>query len=271
MHGNVPNPAAKAPVSVQARHLARLICTIARHHVKVTPEHQNRLTAICSQLERQGQPGLTERNRTRLRQFDDPEVVGRMMLVPGNLMKGLARTKTPSRRDALRVQTAVAIEILLMAPIRLENLTELAMNRHLRLLRNGEMHLNVPMAEVKNRFEINGPLPAESARLINLYLERFRPVLAGPGVPWLFPGKDGNAKSTDRMREQITEAVHELEGLDVTPHFSRHFGAKHYLDAHPGAYGVVRLVLGHKSVNTTTRYYADTDTAHAMRLSSPST
>lgn len=260
------HPTAANVGSVQAQHLARLICSIARHHVKVPVEHQNALNAVCHTLERQTQPALTERNRAKLRQFDDPEAVGRMMLVPARLMKGLSRIKPPTRKDALRVQTAVAIEIEQMVPMRLKNLVSLELGRHLRRLRNGGMHLNVPMAEVKNSFEINAPLQPETVGRITLYLEHFRPVLAGPEVPWLFPGKNGRAKSTDQMRAQIVAAVRELEGFDVTPHFARHFGAKHYLDANPGEYGVVRLVLGHKSVNTTTKYYADTETAPAMRL-----
>jgi hypothetical protein len=40
---------------------------------------------------------------------------------------------------------------------------------------------------------------------------------------------------------------------------------KLYLDVHPGAYGVVRLTLGHKSVDTTTQFYCGTETAPALR------
>jgi hypothetical protein len=46
-------------------------------------------------------------------------------------------------------------------------------------------------------------------------------------------------------------------------HLFRHFAAKTYLAAHPGAYGVMRLTHGHKSVNTTTAFYADGSEADA--------
>ena len=36
-------------------------------------------------------------------------------------------------------------------------------------------------------------------------------------------------------------------------------------EAHPGAYGVIRLVLGHLSVDTTTRAYCGAEAAAAMR------
>ena len=45
----------------------------------------------------------------------------------------------------------------------------------------------------------------------------------------------------------------------------RHIATKLYLDAHPGAYGVVRLLHGHKSVDTTTRFYCGEETAAAIQ------
>ena len=41
----------------------------------------------------------------------------------------------------------------------------------------------------------------------------------------------------------------------MNPHLFRHVMAKIYLDANPGEYEVVRRVLAHRSIDTTTRYY----------------
>jgi hypothetical protein len=38
-----------------------------------------------------------------------------------------------------------------------------------------------------------------------------------------------------------------------------------YLDANPGAYEVVRRVLGHRSINTTTAFYIGLETGPAIR------
>jgi integrase len=256
------NTPAPAKLSVQALHLAQMISAIARHHVKVPIEHQNRLKAICKQLSPE-HLGLSERNSDRLRQFDDPTLVQRMITLPRRIIAGLRRSGTPTRRDALRAQDAVALEILLMVPMRLANLVSLELGRHLLTHRGGGMRLHIPAREVKNSAEINAPLPAESVCLITEYLERYRPLLADPAMPFLFPGKGGKAKGTDMMRAQIKRVTAEDGAVDVTPHFARHFAAKHFLTKNPGQYGVVRLVLGHKSVNTTTQYYADTDSTHA--------
>ncbi|OJY76834.1 MAG: hypothetical protein BGP12_05125 [Rhodospirillales bacterium 70-18] len=63
----------------------------------------------------------------------------------------MATTSTaPSRRDALRAQDAVALEILLMAPMRLANLVGIELGGHLLMHRGGGMRLHIPAREVKN-------------------------------------------------------------------------------------------------------------------------
>jgi integrase len=51
----------------------------------------------------------------------------------------------------------------------------------------------------------------------------------------------------------------------MTPHQFRHLAAKVHLDSHPGSYEVVRQLLGHKSLRTTTSFYAGPDTRRAGR------
>jgi integrase len=53
--------------------------------------------------------------------------------------------------------------------------------------------------------------------------------------------------------------------MRMNPHLFRHATAKLYLDGNPGAYEVVRRVLSHRSVNTTTYFYTGLETAQAVR------
>jgi integrase len=55
--------------------------------------------------------------------------------------------------------------------------------------------------------------------------------------------------------------------LKLTPHQFRHLAAKIVLDANAGAYELVRQLLGHKNLKTTTNFYAGIDTrpAYAQR------
>jgi hypothetical protein len=46
---------------------------------------------------------------------------------------------------------------------------------------------------------------------------------------------------------------------------SHHIGAELFLDANPGAYEVVRRVLAHRSIDTTTGFYTGLETPAAVR------
>jgi integrase len=64
---------------------------------------------------------------------------------------------------------------------------------------------------------------------------------------------------------QITQTVRRYTGLSVNPHLFRHVGAKLYLDHNPGGYEVMRRVLGHTDMGTTTNFYAGLETRNAAR------
>src|SRR5579864_9110592 len=96
--------------------LARFLKSVARYKAKADPETLNKMGVIIKKHVSVGRPGLTSRNRERLRQFDDPRNVVALLLLPQVLMRIAEAQELPPRRCALAAQTAVAIEILLMAP-----------------------------------------------------------------------------------------------------------------------------------------------------------
>ena len=61
--------------------LAIGIKAIARHHVRVPPEHLEKLGRICSRLNPQG-PATREKNRQRLEQFDDTGNLAKLLHLP---------------------------------------------------------------------------------------------------------------------------------------------------------------------------------------------
>lgn len=264
-HKRVSPPAAERQPSTsrQAYQFARFLCSLARHWVRVRPSHLNALRAIVRRLST-GPQGLSATNSERLLQFDDPEAVRRFVGMPGDVMSRLERVASPTRRQALQAQTAVALGILLVLPMRIGNLAGLRLHRHQIRSARGTWHLSVPAQEVKNRQDLEAVVPDHLGRILDAYLERFRPVLAPTATDALFPGRTGGTKSIDRLREQITDGVAEWTGLTVNPHLVRHVLAKLYLEAHPGNYGVVKLLLGHKSIATTMNSYCGTETRAAF-------
>jgi integrase len=255
----------------QTYDIACVVKTLARHGVHVEEAHLKELRAICRSIklklnELTVDTGPSPKNRDRLRQFNDPANVTALVTLPQRILAEMRGIKQPTHAQALDVQTAVAIELLLMTALRITNLAELDLDRHLiRSRPGGVVSLAIPRNEVKNRSDIEAALPAESVRLLDQYLALYRPVLLKEPSKWLFPGRDGKKpKCTPALRTLIVNCVAQRCGLKIHPHLFRHIGAKTYLDANPGAYGLMRLVLGHKSVDTTTKFYCGFETPAAM-------
>ena len=179
------------------------------------------------------------------------------------------RSDRGRRRDAVAVQIALAVQILLKAPMRAANLASLDIERHIQRTRSGKdgvVHVVIPGHEVKNGEHLEFILRPETVRLLDLYLREFHPSLSDTPSPWLFPGgKGGGPKTVNTLGEQIKAHVFKATGLHVNLHLFRHIAAKLYLDQKPGGYEVCRRILGHRSMDTTTRFYAGMETAAANR------
>jgi integrase len=249
--------------SSRTGNLASMLRSVARYWVKVDEATLARMGQLVRKLS-VSQEGLTEKNRERLRAFDDEAKVDALLRLPQDLRREVERGTLTPRRAAVRAGLAVAIELLLVAPVRRQNLAAIDLERH--LVRTGrKLHLVVPGREVKNAQDLEFELPERTAELIDWYLREHRPVLLRPGCTALFPSPSGKAKRDGTLGLQIHELVFARTGLKVNPHLFRHIGAKLFLDAVPGGYEVIRRVLGHKSIATTTSFYAGAETAAAVR------
>jgi integrase len=220
---------------------------------------------------RQQQTGLSEKNITAMAQFDDPLAVERFLLLPQRLWDvALAKTKTVEgrtlRQEAhLLVQSAVAIEILQFAPVRIENLNHLRLDQHL-VWQGAKLRLVIPAAEVKNSQALDFLLPEATSARVQRYIKDWRCLFLPKSNPYLFPGRDGKAKDQAALRKQIEKTLWDHAALRLTPHQFRHAAAKILLDARPGFYEVLRKLLGHKSMMTTYSHYTGAETQAAVEL-----
>jgi integrase len=246
--------------------LAGLAGSIARHYAGADPDQLRRLV----RLQRKVMPtieGMTERNRERLRALDDPARLHALVSLPVRLWEEVRRGGKPSIMLARLLRGAVAIEILLMTPIRLKNLRSLELGRNVLVDSRGTMTVALPPGETKNRQPFEGPLPSSSSRMIVAYLQSFQPLLCGKRSACLFPSTAGDGPmSEDGLRSHIETLALERAGLVLNPHLFRHIAGKLILDSNPGAYGRVRLTLGHRSVRTTELFYAGAETRAAVAL-----
>jgi len=210
--------------------------------------------------------GLRERPREALRQFADAKNIETILAFPLRIYDRLRRKATFTKADARKMLVAVALEILLMRPIRRKNLAELRFGDT--IIRCGKtVFVRLPSDTVKNSNVIDHSLPPESAALLEFYVKKLLPLFGPNPNEWLFPGEiSGAHKSYEQLGRQITKVILDETGLYFYPHLARHFAAKLYLNEHPGAFEVVRRVLAHKSLTTTTRCYVGFEDDAAVRL-----
>ena len=117
---------------------------IAREWVKVDGAVQAELKRLLSKVP-VPLKGLTDKNKRFLRQFDDPNALRRLVLLPEQLWAEVKRERSPTYRTLAKAQAALAIGILIYMPIRLQNLVTLEFERHLfiRTRTRGKIHTGI--------------------------------------------------------------------------------------------------------------------------------
>jgi integrase len=177
----------------------------------------------------------------------------------------LSRKTELTLADARLMQVALALELLLMRPIRRGNLVALRLGQHV-LKVGGRTVIVLDEAEVKNRVGHDYALPPESAKLLDFYVSRLLPLFGPNPEGFLFPGEiAGQTKAPEQFGRVFKKTIRAETGLEVYPHLLRHFAATLYLTENPEGLEVVRRVLGHRSADTTQRSYAGVHDQVAVR------
>ncbi len=256
------NPDAQTSGGVEQ--MASLLAKIALHWVKVDPGDHRQLKRLADRVRVQ-RSGMTGKNRDRLRPFDDEDMVAEFVCLPDTIRRQVERDRRAPARKAIDAQLAAAIAILIVIPLRVANLAAIDLNRHLVANRNG-VYLVIPEAETKNRQPINFQIPGFALETVKWYIREYRELLVRGDSTALFPGATGGSKSPHTLALQIKQIVWRFLGLQFNVHLFRHAAGKIFLDIHPGNYEVVRQLLGHRSITTTTGAYSGAETRQAGLL-----
>ena len=244
--------------------IANVLVLIAQHAVGADAAVMATLKRYRARLAPK-RAGLSPRPRKALRQFVDRNNIETLLVLPHRIYARLHRKPELSVADARQMQVAVALELLLMRPIRRANLVALQLGEHV-LRIGGRTVIVLGEAEVKNGVAHDYPLPVESARLLDFYVERLLPLFGDNPARFLFPGEvPGKPKSGEQFGRGFSKTIRAETGLEVYPHLLRHFAATLYLTEHPEGIEVVRRVLGHRSAETTQRSYAGVQDQVAVR------
>jgi integrase len=161
----------------------------------------------------------------------------------------------------------LAIDILLAIPLRMQNLASLSFRDHLRWPngRGKPAMLVIEGTETKNDSPIEFEIPTQLADRLWTYRNEIVPAITGKRPDALFVATTGRLRKQGSVTSAIQKAVYKNLGVRITPHQFRHFAAKVILDANPGAHELVKQLLVHKNLKTTTNYYAGIDTLRAGR------
>ena len=199
---------------------------------------------------------MTSRNRERLKQFDDPSNIRKILRYPGQEATRAQAIHHPHRR-AKAMERAVAAALLLSTCMRARNIRLLEISDFQWV--DGHCYLSVSADRVKNDANLDFEIPQESAELIERHIHDFRPALPGSDGPYLFPATDGGPKGHNTLFGNLIPSIRKRTGLIMNPHLFRHMMAKIVVERDPGMALAMSRHLGHKRINTTMQHYLGTE------------
>lgn len=243
---------------------------VARQMGWLSADALKELADLRYAMEQHREEGMTEKNLAVVRAVLSPGVWDRVAKLPEQLMEQARKMqKSAPVRAAILAQIAVAVAILLVAPVRLGNLAAIRLD--VNLIKPGgpdsDYWLRFPKFDVKNKQALQFVFNGRLTKLIDAYIFEFRPALMkGKNHDWLFPGRSTNHKEKIGFSTQIVDQVEKATGMRITIHQYRHAAAAKFLKHRPGEYELVRQLLGHKSVETTKRFYLDLETTVSSEM-----
>jgi len=253
--------------NAQMHGIANDLRMIARYWVKSDENDLRRLDSICNNV-RPIHHGLPESARRSLAPLKDPDNVRTFLGLPDRVAAEIEKIEEPTRIDANRMATTLWIKLAQRAPLRISTLLGTELEKNIFRSHNGKnasVSLYFPADKVKNKKPLEIPLPPSTVRFLDLYLKKYRPLLTDHPSPWLFPAPDGGQKRANVMATDIEKLMLRYLGFYLNPHSFRHVAAKLYLSANPGRFVDVQLLLGHKRLETTLKYYCDLEAEEVFK------
>jgi integrase len=248
--------------------MAMHLKSIATSQKSPSPEVIHRLKSTISRHKRKTQ-GLTKRNREKIKRLSDARTAAKLFTLPPKIFDALGKIKKPTTRDANQALAALYVELSLMWPARIGNLSKIHLTENITRSgtgRTARMFIHFDAAAVKNRKDLEAELPPATANMVDLFIQRYRPLLIKAPSSFLFPHRNGGPRHRGTIWEAVTKLTERHVGVPIHPHLFRHLGVHFFLQAHPGNYEVARRTLGHSSIDTTTGSYAGAEDEAAIRM-----
>jgi hypothetical protein len=171
---------------------------------------------------------MSARTRTRLDVLRQPNVFKALYTLPERIFNEMRKLDQPTPQDAWKCASGLVLAVTFDTAFRRSNVVKLQIGRHFGAIdpRTGRMPIVVPGAETKNGETYVSELRARTVRLLDEYLQKWRPLLDGTGSEYLFPlsGLDdanGERAALLRMAGRVNRMVSSRLDLDFNLHLLR--------------------------------------------------
>ncbi|KDM66816.1 tyrosine-type recombinase/integrase [Acidiphilium sp. JA12-A1] len=249
--------AGKAP-SASAGHVAEVLRQIAKFHVGLPKADVDQI-AVWHRKVAPKYAEMTEKNRRRLEVLLTPAAEAKLLALPKVLMEEARELLPVSPVLAVSAaKRALLVHLELFYAFRVKNVCLLRRDRHLVLAAPGTpdaARFLIPEEELKNSKTFDRPVLSLTNAYIQEWERTFRPLIAAPGNPYLFPGEDNKPMCRQAIAASLKKIIVERVGCEVNIHLMRHRAAVAYLKIYPGEFGIVAELLGHKTEKTARKSY----------------
>jgi len=172
---------------------------------------------------------------------------------------------------ALTYRDGLMIALLALRPLRAGNFTSIRIGRHL-VERNGDLWLEFPAEEVKNRRPLEFPFPDELAAPVHRYIEHYRPILlsrkmcvSDKSSNALWPGHKGAPITVGHFGRVVARRTGERFGMSMNPHLFRDCAATSIAIDDPAHVHIIIRILGHSTLAMSERHYNQATSIEAAR------
>lgn len=161
-------------------------------------------------------------------------------------------------RVAARARDGLMIAMLICCPVRISNLLQIKIGTHL-LCGEERYRLHFDKDETKTGNEFDGDLPPNLTPHVEHYLKHHRPALlalgTGEKTARLWIDRWGKPMSEAAIRAQIEFNTRNAFGRHIWPHLFRAIAVTGVVDEAPEEIGITPDLLGHATIQTTSKHY----------------
>jgi integrase/recombinase XerD len=163
-----------------------------------------------------------------------------------------------TRDSAVQYRDGLMIMMLAARPLRLSELLAMRLGNTIR--REGRRYV-VSLRSAKSRRTLEPWYPTVLTPLIDVYVDKVRPKLAGTlkscgaDVNDFWLSRRGRAMMPNNVTHRISNLTRLHLQRDLSPHLFRHSAATSIAIKDPGHVGIVKDVLGHTSWRTGEQHY----------------